>query len=102
MTSYTYSKIDAFTAGQSLGNPAACLYLERGQKLSEQVMLEIAKRHKGFVSEVIFCEDRADGYFLTYYSSECEVDFCGHGTIACMVRLIKRTPGAACPKRDPH
>ena len=26
---------------------------------------------------------------LTYYSSECEVDFCGHGTIATMYSLIK-------------
>lgn len=66
MLSYPYAKIDAFTAGGSLGNPAACLYLERGQALSEQTMLEIARRHKGFVSEVIYCEDRADGYYLTY------------------------------------
>ena len=30
-------------------------------------------------------------YKLTYYSSEREVNFCGHGTIACMYDLIKNT-----------
>jgi PhzF family phenazine biosynthesis protein len=91
-TAYSYGKIDAFTAGNSLGNPAACLYLGPDQRLSEREMLEIAKRHKGFVSEVVYCAERADGVHLTYYSSECEVDFCGHGTIACMVHWIKRSP----------
>ena len=53
------------------------------------MMQHIARAHKGFVSEVVFCtpSDQAD-YELLYYSSECEVDFCGHGTIACMYSLI--------------
>ena len=89
---YKYNKIDAFTAGNSLGNPAACFFLGLEQQLSEQEMLAIAKQHKGFVSEVIFCENSDAGIRLTYYSSECEVDFCGHGTIACMYCLIKNTP----------
>ena len=89
---YPYKKIDAFTAGDSLGNPAACLYLEAGQKLSEKEMLSIAQQHKGFVSEVVYCTVSADGIGLRYYSSECEVDFCGHGTVACMHQLIGSTP----------
>lgn len=91
-TSYKYRKIDAFTNGNSLGNPAACLYLASEQTLSELEMLDIAKQHKGFVSEVIYCKSKGNGIHLTYYSSECEVDFCGHGTIACMYGLIKDTP----------
>jgi PhzF family phenazine biosynthesis protein len=55
-------------------------------------MLDIAKQHKGFVSEVVFCERQESTILLTYYSSECEVEFCGHGTIACMYSLIKETP----------
>lgn len=89
MTEIKYKKIDAFTAGKSQGNPAACLYLQEGQELSPQEMLDIGKQHKGFVSEVVFCKMDTDNIFLTYYSSECEVDFCGHGTIACMYELIK-------------
>lgn len=56
-------------------------------------MLHIAKQHKGFVSEVVYCTQKSQSSFdLSYYSSECEVDFCGHGTIACMYNLIKETP----------
>ncbi|WP_281034014.1 PhzF family phenazine biosynthesis protein [Methanocorpusculum labreanum] len=67
-------------------------FLDENQTLSEDAMLEIAKQHRGFVSEVIYCKSH-DGIFLTYYSSEGEVSFCGHGTIACMYTLIKNTPG---------
>ena len=88
-----YRKIDAFTSFNSLGNPAACVYLNGGQTLTEDEMLNIAKQHKGFVSEVVYCTDKSGSDFdLVYYSSECEVPFCGHGTIACMYSLIKSSP----------
>lgn len=90
MNTYQYRKIDAFTTGDSLGNPAACIYLDEKQSLSDAKMLDIAKHHKGFVSEVVYCSTKSQiSFSLTYYSSECEVDFCGHGTIACMYNLIK-------------
>lgn len=93
MEAYQYRKIDAFTTGKSLGNPAVCIYLGDNQILSDSEMLHTAKQHKGFVSEVVYCAPKSDASFgLTYYSSECEVDFCGHGTIACMYNLIKETP----------
>lgn len=87
-----YKKIDAFVSGHSLGNPAACIYVDT-DALSHDEMLGIAKQHKGFVSEMVYVEKsaRAD-VKLTYYSSEGEVDFCGHGTIACMVDMIRNTP----------
>lgn len=99
MSSFRYQKIDAFTAGGSLGNPAACLYLKAGQALSPSEMLGIARQHKGFVSEVVYCAQEEGRIHLTYYSSECEVDFCGHGTIACLYGLIKARPDLlACPE----
>ncbi len=93
MRAYSYKKIDAFAAGGSAGNPAACIYLAPGQTLTPDEMLAIAQQHKGFVSEVVYCEpsDVAD-VKLTYYSSECEVDFCGHGTIACLYDLAASDP----------
>jgi PhzF family phenazine biosynthesis protein len=89
MKRYSYKKIDAFTSEKSMGNPAACVFFEDNETLTEGEMLYIAKQHKGFVSEMVYCgkSDTAD-FKLTYYSSECEVDFCGHGTIACMYELI--------------
>lgn len=92
MKKYGYKKIDAFTSNKSLGNPAACIYLKENENLSHSKMLNIAKEHKGFVSEFVFCSSALEADCkLTYYSSECEVDFCGHGTIACMYDLIKNT-----------
>jgi len=93
MRTLSYKKIDAFTSDNSLGNPTACFYLTDEQILTEDEMLNIAKQHKGFVSEVVFCKAKSGTDFdLVYYSSECEVPFCGHGTIACMYSLIKDSP----------
>ena len=53
-------------------------------------MQAVAREHKGFVMEVVFCsQSDVAACKLTYYSSECEVDFCGHGTIATMYSMIK-------------
>jgi PhzF family phenazine biosynthesis protein len=88
-----YKKMDAFSSNGSLGNPAACIYLHGDDVLSDEEMQEIARQHKGFVSEMVYCKaDETLTYNLVYYSSECEVDFCGHGTIACMYSLIKDSP----------
>ena len=89
---YRYIKSDAFTANGSLGNPAAIVYLEQKERLSDNEMLAIAKAHKGFVSEVVYCGINESDIYLTYYSPECEVDFCGHGTIACLYSLLKDNP----------
>lgn len=90
MKEFIYKKINAFSFKKSVGNPAGCFYLKEGQELSDIEMLSIAKEQKGFVSEVIFCTPQSDYSFqLKYYSSECEVQFCGHGTIACIAELIK-------------
>ena len=92
MKQYRYVKSNAFTSGESLGNPAACIFTGH-EGLSPEQMQAIAAEHKGFVMEVVFCSqsDVADCK-LTYYSSECEVEFCGHGTIATMYTMVKETP----------
>lgn len=92
MKKYNYLKSNAFTSGDSLGNPAACIFMEKAD-LTDSQKQQIAREHKGFVMEMVFCEpsDKADCK-LSYYSSECEVDFCGHGTIATMYPMIKNNP----------
>jgi PhzF family phenazine biosynthesis protein len=93
MRELDYKKINAFTSADSLGNPAACIYLKENEMLLDEDMLAIAKQHKGFVSEVVYCKKTESGKLhLTFFSSEREVDFCGHGTIACMYSLIKNSP----------
>ncbi len=92
MERYKYIKSNAFTAGTSLGNPAACVFMGRKTLLPDQMQV-VAREHKGFVMEVVFCgQSNVADCKLTYYSSECEVDFCGHGTIATMYSMIKDDP----------
>jgi len=89
MRKYQYKKVNAFTSDDSNGNPAAYLLLEENE-ISHEKMLKVGKEHAGFVSEVVFCsKSKVADLKLIYYSSECEVDFCGHGTIATMYDLIK-------------
>lgn len=92
MREYPYKKVDAFTSSGSLGNPAACIYLNEDQQLTHEEMLTVAAAHKFFVSEMVYCREAPSGIHLTYYSSEREVPFCGHGTIACMYSHIKHSP----------
>ena len=92
MKQYRYVKSNAFTSGNSLGNPAACIFTGL-EDLTPEQMQAIAAEHKGFVMEVVFCsQSEVADCKLTYYSSECEVEFCGHGTIATMYTMVKETP----------
>ena len=92
MKQYRYVKSDAFTSGNSLGNPAACIFTGL-EDLTPEQMQAIAAEHKGFVMEVVFCsQSEVADCKLTYYSSECEVEFCGHGTIATMYTMVKDAP----------
>ena len=89
MKKYRYIKSNAFTSGASLGNPAAALIAD-DECLTPEQMQQIAAEHRGFVMETVFWfPSETAACKLTYYSSECEVDFCGHGTIATMYSLIK-------------
>lgn len=93
MKSYRFKKLDAFASGGSAGNPAGCIYLEKAADISGREMQIIARELKGFVNEVVYLFPEKDGIFLRYYSAECEVDFCGHGTIAAMYDFISTHPG---------
>src|SRR5690554_6682140 len=90
MKKLPFKKMDAFATTNSEGNPAGCVFLENLNELSGEKMLQIAKELKGFVSEVGFIAPNREGeYTFRYYSSERELDFCGHVTIASMYDIIK-------------
>jgi len=93
MKIFPFKKLDAFAKGKSGGNPAACVYLQNRSDISDSEMQQVAKDLKGYVTEVAFLIPEENAYFLKYYSSECEVDFCGHATIALMYDFIKNDPG---------
>lgn len=79
----------AFTDTPDGGNPAGVV-LDAGA-LDDPQMLEIA-RAVGY-SETAFLTPRAGAnseYDVRYFSSEAEVPFCGHATIAAAVALAER------------
>lgn len=87
-----YKKIDAFVYSRSGGNPAGCIYLDSPEMISPDQMQQIAREMAGCVSEVVFISREDDTITLRFFSAECEVSFCGHGTIAAMHDLIKNDP----------
>jgi len=90
MKKFKFKKIDAFATQKSDGNPAGMVYLDSLDDITTDEMLRIAKELKGFVSEVGYVwQNDKNTFDLKYYSSEREVDFCGHATIAIMYDLIK-------------
>jgi PhzF family phenazine biosynthesis protein len=92
MKKFKFKKIDAFATQKSDGNPAGMVYLESFDDITPDDMLKIAKELEGFVSEVGYVWRIEENTFsLKYYSSEREVDFCGHATIAIMYDLIKNS-----------
>lgn len=92
MKKFKFKKIDAFATQKSDGNPAGVVYLDSFDDISTDEMQRIAKELKGFVSEVGYVKQTDESTFvLKYYSSEREVDFCGHATIAIMYDLLKNS-----------
>lgn len=86
--------VDAFTSEAFSGNPAGVCLLS--QKLDEAVMQHIAMEMN--LSETAFAERLGDGhYHLRWFTPQCEVDLCGHATLATIHALREAgliTPGA--------
>jgi PhzF family phenazine biosynthesis protein len=92
MKEFTFKKIDAFATTKSGGNPAGYVSLEAEDCIEKDEMLRIARELKGYVNEVGYIHSiNEDTFQLKYYSSEREVEFCGHATIAIMYDIIKNT-----------
>ena len=92
MQRFPFKKIDAFVHDHSGGNPAGCIYLDCPEALSPDRMQQIARELAGCVSEVVFVYPEDGHTALRFFSSEREVAFCGHGTIAAMYDMIRNNP----------
>ncbi|HPH98505.1 MAG TPA: PhzF family phenazine biosynthesis protein [Anaerolineaceae bacterium] len=88
-----FKKIDAFTNGESVGNPAGYVFMPGDRLLSDVEMQRLAAELKGFVNEVGFVYQKEDDLYLRFFSSECEVAFCGHATIAILYDLMSNAEG---------
>src|SRR5512137_3070780 len=86
-----FKKIDVFVYQGSAGNPAGCIYLDSPEAISPDQMQQIAREMAGYVSEVVYVYRMENITALRFFSSEREVAYCGHGTIAAMYDLIKNS-----------
>ncbi|TYQ18087.1 UNVERIFIED_CONTAM: PhzF family phenazine biosynthesis protein [Acetivibrio alkalicellulosi] len=92
MKEFIFKKIDAFATIRSDGNPAGYINLKSRESIDENEMQRIARELKGLVNEVGYIyKENETTFSLKYYSSEREVEFCGHATIAIMYDIIKNT-----------
>lgn len=85
-------QIDAFTNSVFSGNPAAVCPLDAW--LSDQQMQAIAAENN--LSETAFFVPKGDGFGLRWFTPTCEVDLCGHATLATGHLLLNRLE----PKRS--
>jgi PhzF family phenazine biosynthesis protein len=89
MKKFNFKKIDAFATTNSGGNPAGYVLLNSADDISVDEMQYMAKELKGFVNEVGYVFKSSENQIdMKYYSSEREVDFCGHATVAIMYDLL--------------
>lgn len=80
-------QVDAFTSTPFHGNPAAVIPNTKG--LDDTSMRQIANELK--VSETAFVNQvYEDLYNIRYFTPKCEVELCGHGTIATFYTLAAK------------
>lgn len=78
-------QVDAFTDRLFSGNPAAVCPLEEGAQagqawLPDAVMQQIAAENN--LAETAFYTRSGSGYAIRWFTPACEVDLCGHATLA--------------------
>lgn len=71
-------QVDAFADKPFTGNPAAICPLESW--LEDQQMQAIAEENN--LSETAFIVPTQEGYYIRWFTPTCEVDLCGHATLA--------------------
>lgn len=83
----TIYHVDAFTDEPFGGNPAGVVL--DSNNLTTEIMQKIANEVN--LSETAFIQDMgADRYKIRYFTPLCEVDLCGHATIASFYSLAKQ------------
>jgi len=71
-------QLDAFTGRLFAGNPAAVCML---REWPEDALLQAVAAENN-LSETAFCVRENDGWRLRWFTPLCEVDLCGHATLA--------------------
>lgn len=78
MPSIPIYQVDAFSSGVFSGNPAAICPLQNW--LPDETLQAIAAENN--LSETAYFVRNGDGFHLRWFTPGCEVDLCGHATLA--------------------
>ena len=78
MQQIDFYMVDAFTSATFGGNPAAVCPLD--QWLPDELMQKMAKQHNQ--SETAFFVANDDGFELRWFTTQSEINLCGHATLA--------------------
>ena len=81
------TKVYSFTSTHGQGNPAGVVLDAQG--LSEKQMMKISQLLQVSETAFLFPSDDAD-YHIRFFSPICEVDLCGHATIAAFTLVGKQ------------
>ena len=84
------AQVAAFADGPFTGNPAAVCVLD--QELNDALMQAIAAELN--LSETAFVHRRHGRHSLRWFTPTCEVDLCGHATLAAAAVLFQQDPQA--------
>ena len=88
-------QIDAFAEQAFTGNPAAIVPLE--DWIEDQKMQSIAEENN--LSETAFIVATDSGYHIRWFTPSCEVDLCGHATLAAahvVIQFFQETRNPIC------
>lgn len=85
--------VDAFTSVPFAGNPAGVVLLEAGEVAPDAWMKQVAVEMNH--SETAFVTPTVDPevFGLRWFTTEAEMDLCGHATLASAHVLLSRRPG---------
>jgi PhzF family phenazine biosynthesis protein len=78
-------QVDAFSSKVFAGNPAAVCPLE--EWLSDEILQAIAAENN--LAETAFFVRQSDRFHLRWFTPACEVDLCGHATLASALVLFE-------------
>lgn len=81
--------IDAFSSASFGGKPAGVIIIDEGMDFPEDSELLEMAGDTGFSETVFIKQIAGDMFHLRYFSPSCELDMCGHATIAAYTALLR-------------
>ncbi len=95
LRTFDYFQIDAFTDRVFAGNPAVVVVID--EWLDDATMAAIAAEHN--LSETAFIVPGTRAHGLRWFTPSCEVQLCGHATLASAFALLECLDGYRTPLR---